>query len=148
MGFAPVLEAEAQGEDAVNGCDAAAMDDLARLVEDRDPQPRVRAPVPGRPYDGLETLGPQVDYAGAGGKREPGHRLGFPRRPRAGDAGDVLVDPGEDAAQAPVGVGDLGLEVVGEDRLVTVEPAQAPGDDDTEVAQIGRGRAPRRRSRR
>src|SRR5262249_13618393 len=39
--------------------------------------------------------------------------------------------------KAAVGLADLGRKVVGEARLGTVEPAQAPGDDDAEIAQLG-----------
>ena len=67
-----MLEALAEDVQAGIGRDAAALADLARRVEHREVQPRVAAPVAGRPDHRRDAAGPEVEPGRLVGEREPG----------------------------------------------------------------------------
>ena len=111
-------------------CDAVVVDELAVGDNAREMQPRIAAPVAGRPDDrrhsGVSEVEPSAGHRSpewAGGVRGEdfvGERVG----------GDVAVDPVQETAQAPVGLGGVGVEIVGEGHARPVDGREPAGEGD------------------
>ncbi len=134
---APALELEAEDVEAEYRRDAVAVHDLPVLAEHREVEPRVLAPVAGRPDQRRDPALRRVERVGAGGDLNRGWPVGWVRPAAFVGSVYVLVDPVEQAEQAPLGVVDRRVEVVSEDGASGVEGLEPAGDGDAELVQDG-----------
>jgi hypothetical protein len=132
-----VLELEPEHVQALDRRHPAHMDDLAGAVERGDVQPRVLAPVAGRPDHGRDPGRSKVERRRArrqGDVAQP-VRLVLPLPGMS--PFEVRVDPVEDAVHPPVGVARGRGQILRQQRAAPVEPLQPPDDLDAEPAQHG-----------
>src|SRR6476659_690986 len=121
VGVAAVLEAQAEGVQAVDRGDPPAVDDLAAGVEHRDVQPGVGPAVTGGPDDGADAAPAEVDRRGGGRRRQAAGANSLEHLALEVSGFDVLVDLAEQAPHASIGGRSGGRQVVGELGAFAVE---------------------------
>ena len=134
---AKVLEALPQHIETGPRRHAPPLADLAGIVQDGDLQPRIAAPVPGRPDDRADAEGAEMEPIEPRGGPEGPHRLGWEHLRGEARIVDVTVDVGEHAAHALVGFGGGVRQISRQRDVVAVDPGQASGESHARVLQRG-----------